>query len=132
MATPHEGTDSIEIYIESDKGRASEHTMPFGIKAWYNNPASLDNAQVEFEIQKSMPNCDKIKNVPCKPKFVTENRLETTPFFVDSCYQYCSKDSPGDQLLKPADLDCNDMNDANWRLDGYAWKRDFNCFWKGF
>jgi hypothetical protein len=133
MTTPHQGTDSIEVYIESDKDRAFEHMMLFGVKAWFNNPTSPDNAQVEFEIQKDMPNCDKIKNlVHCKPKMVTENRLETTAFFVDSCYQYCSKDRPDDMLLKPADLNCDDLNDANWKQEGNSWKRDFNCYWKGF
>jgi hypothetical protein len=129
---PREGNEPIYTYIESDKGRASEHSMLFGVKAWFNEPIKINDAVVELEIQKSVPNCDKIQNVPCKPKMVTENSLETKAFFVDSCYQYCSKDRPQDQLLKPSDLGCDDLNDANWEQTGKGWVRNFNCYWKGF
>jgi hypothetical protein len=129
---PREGNESIETYIESYKDRASEHSMPFGVKAWYNSPIKVDEARVEFEIQKSMPNCDKIKGVPCKPKMETENKLETKAFFVDVCFQYCDPNRPQDRLLNTWDLDCQDLNDAEWEQKGNSWMRNFDCHWKGF
>ncbi|KAF1914807.1 hypothetical protein BDU57DRAFT_549890 [Ampelomyces quisqualis] len=130
---PKDGTDSIFTYIESDKNRALEHQMLFGVNAWFNDPTTVDAARLEFEIQKYVPDCDKIKNiVQCKPKVVTESRLENFGFFVDSCWQYCDKSQPEKQILKPADLNCDDMNDADWYQSGNAWQRDFNCYWKGF
>jgi hypothetical protein len=129
---PQVGGDTIYTWIHSDGGRSREHQMPFGVQAWYNDPIKIDEARVEFQIYKDVLNCDKIQGVRCKPKMVTENKLETEAFYVDSCYQYCSKDRPQDQVLKPSDLNCDDMNDADWVKDGKAWKRDFNCYWKGF
>jgi hypothetical protein len=129
---PREGNESIEIYIESDKGRASEHSMPFGVKAWFNNPITIDKARVEFEIQKNMPNCDKISGVPCKPHMETENKLETSAFFVDVCWQYCDPKKPEHRLLNTWDLDCQDLNDADWQRTGNGWMRNFDCHWKGF
>jgi hypothetical protein len=129
---PKQGYEPIYTYIESSH-RSFEHMMPFGVKAWFNNPTQVDDAVVEFQIQKYMPDCDQIQNkVQCWPKMITENKLETKAFFVDSCYQYCNKNQPEKMLLKPADLNCDDLNDADWYQDGNAWKRDFNCYWKGF
>jgi hypothetical protein len=134
METPHEGTDDIYMYIETNHDRAEGHKMLFGVKAWFTNPTDVEKARVEMEIQKSIPNCDKIKGVPCNPKMVTETRSEDKAFYVDSCYQYCSKDRPGDQILKPEDLNCQDLNDSDWEWHetDKAWVREFNCNWKGF
>jgi hypothetical protein len=129
---PVNAKDDIHTYIESWHDRAEEHHMPFGVDAWFRNPVSIDDAVVQFEIQKPVPNCPKAKNVECKPNMETENNLETKMFTGDSCWQFCSKDRPQDQLVKPSDLNRDDMNDANWVQDGSAWKRDFNCYWKGF
>jgi hypothetical protein len=132
MTTLHEGTDSIELYIESDHGRAQEHQMPFAVKAWFNYPTDIEKAQVEMEIQKSVANCDKMQGVPCNPKVVTETKSENVPFFVDSCFQYCRKDHPEDQRITPGDLGCEDLNDVNWEQKDGGWVREFNCDWKGF
>jgi hypothetical protein len=122
--------DSIEIYVESYKDRAPEHQMPFGVKVFFNNPITIDKARVQLILQKTMQGCDKIKDVPCQPNMETENKLETDQFFVDVCFQYCKNHA--DHKLDTWDLNCDDLNDAEWYQSGKAWKRDFNCYWHGF
>jgi hypothetical protein len=122
--------DSIEIYVESYKDRAPEHQMPFGVKVFFNNPITIDKARVQLILQKTMQGCDKIKDVPCQPNMETENKLETDQFFVDVCFQYCKNHA--DHKLDTWDLNCDDLNDAEWYQSDKAWKRDFNCYWHGF
>jgi hypothetical protein len=102
MAVRNGSNDSIEIYVESYKDRASEHQMPFGVKVYFNNPITLDKARVQLILQKTMQGRDKIKHVPCQPNMETENKLETDPFSVDVCFQYCK--DPGDHKLNTWDL----------------------------
>ncbi|KAH7406718.1 hypothetical protein DE146DRAFT_648218 [Phaeosphaeria sp. MPI-PUGE-AT-0046c] len=123
------GKDSIFTLIESID-RPEEHQMPFSVKAWYDTPLDIDEARVSFEIQKDMADCDKLQGQTCKPTMVTENRIETKAFFVDSCWSYCEDDK--DRKLMPSQLGCDDLNDNDWFKDGNAWRRDFYCYWHGF
>jgi hypothetical protein len=128
---PVEGTKGIYAYIES-LNRVEEHMMPFGVDAWFDHPTAVEDATVSLQIKNYVPGCDKMKGVQCFPKMITENKSETKMFMVDSCYQYCDKSKPELQLLKPADLNCDDMNDADWTHKGNIWQRNFDCYWKGF
>jgi hypothetical protein len=60
----------------------------------------------------------------------TENKPETAMFEVDSCYQFCK--DPDHAKLKPADLNCQDLNDAEWTQLNAGWERFLDCTWKGF
>jgi hypothetical protein len=124
------GNESIEIYVQSDRGRAFEYSMPFGVKVWLNWAITVDKARVQLELQKEMSVCDKIKDVPCKPNMETETKLEDIPFYVDVCFQYCKNQD--DHKLNTWDLGCDDLNDAEWVQSGDAWRRNFNCYWYGF
>ncbi|KAH8728093.1 hypothetical protein GQ44DRAFT_785563 [Phaeosphaeriaceae sp. PMI808] len=126
---PQQGNEAIAIYIES-MNRPIEHMMPFGVKAWFENPTNIDEARVQFEIQKAVQHCNKTKQVPCKPSMRTENKLETKSFLVDTCFQYC--ESSADWKILPHEMNCEDMSEANWLRNGNAWKRDFVCYWRGF
>ncbi|OAL04715.1 hypothetical protein IQ06DRAFT_290747 [Phaeosphaeriaceae sp. SRC1lsM3a] len=121
--------DSIFTEIKT-KNRPEKHQMPFSVKAWYDTPLDIDEARVSFDIQKDMAGCDKWEGQTCKPRMVTENRIETKAFFVDSCWTYCKDDK--DRKMLPSDLGCDDLNDNDWFKGGNAWRRDFNCYWHGF
>jgi hypothetical protein len=98
---PDNSEGDIYIYTGSYHDRAEQHSKAFGVNAPLRHPFSIDNPVVQFEIEKPRPNCPKRKDVPCKPNMQTENKSETQKFLVESCYQYCSRDSPQNQLLKP-------------------------------
>jgi chitinase len=125
-----QGKDEVGFYVES-KNRILEHHMPFGVNGWLRDWPKFDDARVQFLIEKTMPNCDYLWKAPCKPSMQTENRLETMMFEVNTCWQYCKNEK--DQLVLPSDMNCQDLNDADWydALDG-AKHRAFECFWKGF
>jgi len=123
--------DNIKADVYSDAPASPDHAMPFTVHATFIDPTELNKARVYFQIDKEMPHCYE-NNQPCKPNFTTENRLETTMFWVNSCWQFCPATEY--ELLHPSDLNCDDMNVADWEKlqnDG-GWKRDFTCQWKGF
>ncbi|KAH7067009.1 hypothetical protein BKA63DRAFT_537392 [Paraphoma chrysanthemicola] len=126
----------VQFYVES-KYRPLEHMMPFGVNGWLTDWAKFDNTRVKFEIQKEMVNCFNPYNTggwarpkPCKPYMWTENRLENKMFEVDTCWQYCK--NVQDRKLLPSDMNCNDLNDADWYDRDRKQHRDFECYWKGF
>ncbi|KAF2028864.1 hypothetical protein EK21DRAFT_68717 [Setomelanomma holmii] len=125
-----EDKKDLFFYVEA-QNRPIEHHMPFGVNGFVNHWPNFDDTVVQLEIRKNAPDCDWKPGSPCKPKMTTENRLETQMFQVESCYQFCPKGS--NTPLKPSDLNCEDLNDADWYdvLDG-AKHRDFECHWKGF
>ncbi|KAL5113573.1 hypothetical protein ACEQ8H_008553 [Pleosporales sp. CAS-2024a] len=132
---PQDGEATIETYIETNHDRPFEDAMPFGVSAWFDSPTSLTEATVAFQIEKAVPNCFKTKErVECKPRMKTENIDETKMFEVDSCYEDCDQSKPELMLLKPSDLNCQDLNDADWYKNetSSAWQRNFDCTWKGF
>jgi hypothetical protein len=125
----YKGGDSMKSYIESIN-RPFEHSMPFGVTVWTQSPTNSDDAQSQFIIEKEMQGCMAAGSL-CKPTMWTENKPETKMFKVDSCYQLCK--DPNDAKLVPSDLDCEDMNDADWsKTNTGGWERWFNCHWKGF
>lgn len=126
---PREGTDDYKVYIESQK-RPLEHMMPYALDAWVVKPTEIDQARVQFKITKEMKGCPIASTGPCYPSFSTENKLETWMFEVQSCYEHCKNQK--DIKLNPADLNCQDMNDADWYKSGNAWERKFWCWFKGF
>ncbi|KAF2828248.1 hypothetical protein CC86DRAFT_445220 [Ophiobolus disseminans] len=104
---PVDGKGDIPTTINS-QGRAEEHSMPFQIHAWFIHPTEPTKARM------------------------TETSTEKEIFFINSCYQFCPPEHPEYQLLKPSDINCDDLNEADWYKEGNAVKRDFKCWWKGW
>ncbi|KAH4000096.1 hypothetical protein HBH98_070970 [Parastagonospora nodorum] len=129
---PAEGDNTIFSYMKTNHDRPFEHQMPYGVDAFFYSPTAVEDARVSLKIKKSVPNCSKSGEADCFPKVTTENRSETKMFEVESCWQYCDKDKPELILVKPSDLNCDDMNDADWVHNDNAWSRNFNCYLKGF
>jgi hypothetical protein len=135
---PVQGKEPLANHITT-KNRPKEHQMPFKVQMWMYNPIEIDYARVKFEIDKGMPGCPhRSKARPgdiitvCFPNWETENKSESIAFWVETCWDLCPKDQPEKQLLKPSDVNCDDLNEADWYQEGNAWKRNFSCFWKGF
>jgi len=127
---PQEGVNAIFSYMETNHDRPFEHAMPYGVNAFFLHPTAVEDARVFLAIVKSVPGCTK-KDGECHPSVKTENRSETEMFEVESCEQYCDKDKP-ERVLVNSDLNCDDMNDADWQHNDNAWTRNFNCYLKGF
>lgn len=127
---PAEGDNDIYSYMETNHDRPFEHQMPYRVDAFFYDPIKVEDARVSLTIKKSVPGCSK-KDGECHPKVTTENRSETKMFEVESCEQYCDKDKP-ERVLVNSDLNCDDMNDADWQHNDNAWSRNFNCYLKGF
>lgn len=127
---PRQGKDDYMRYVES-KYRPEQHSMLFGIDAWVIKPTEFLQARVQFKIKKEMKNCPIATTGPCYPFFTTENVDETSMFQVESCYEHCKNSQ--DAKLFPADMNCQDMNDALWiSTDAGGWQRRFWCWFKGF
>jgi hypothetical protein len=77
-----------------------------------------------------MHNCPIMKGMGCYPSMKIQNKLETNMFEVEYCYGFCKNED--DTKLKPADLNCQDLNDADWSNINAGWERFFECTWKEF
>ncbi|KAH7071760.1 hypothetical protein FB567DRAFT_455258 [Paraphoma chrysanthemicola] len=126
----------VQFYVES-KYRPLEHMMPYGVNGFLTGWTKFDDTRVKFEIQKEMVGCPLINTRgvwlipdPCKPYMWTENRLESKMFEVNTCWQNCKNEQ--DRKLLPSDMNCNDLNDADWYDRDGKQHRDFECYWKGF
>ncbi|USP80283.1 glycoside hydrolase family 18 protein [Curvularia clavata] len=120
----------MKDYIES-MNRPIQHMMPFGVDMTVLEPLDLHKCRVNFEIKKSMPECNYSKEVGCRLYFTTESFTEEMPFVVSVCQAACSAKGKK-PVLVPSDLWCQDLNDADWEPMSNGWKRQFECGWKGF
>jgi hypothetical protein len=105
--------------------------MPYGVTFNILESTDLNRARVHFQIEKDMPNCSPGGWVTCRPSFQTEDNTEYWSFRVESCYDKCINSK-----LLPADLWCNDLNDAMWHPNNRdkfnSFYREYWCGWKGF
>ena len=119
----------IEDTIET-QNRPPQHSMPFNVSIFVNDPADVDKTRSKLTIMKVVKGCPHPVGTACRPALTTEDKTEINMFFVESCFNYCKDGAT--PVLFPKDLWCNDLNDAMWEHHGAGYQREYYCGWKGF